>query len=367
MFDSVYQVVTWVWIAFSIGAFFFYASKQTGGERGMLFSILSLVCSVVVMIALVARNHYLSKPEDKKRPELSIEQAVVELLEPGKHETAALVLKNRGEVAARNITIRHYFAIATEGFKGPLIYYQQPEPEACPDLGVGATMTVVGQGIESLTAEMFRGFRSGKNLLFHYGKGEYEDDAGNKYPLKYCFMYDPDRITSMRIATRYLPTDDGSQPAHVAAPKERPDLSLEKAKVRFRPGKAAEVRILLQNRGNVGAHNIWFRGVHYTFPAPFKDSLPVESLPERDKFPHLAVNAMMTGFTVEGEVLSIKDIADIEDGKLLFFHYSKGHYEDENGNVYPMDFCLMYVPGREDLALAPIEYWPKSENDKKRN
>ncbi len=33
LFDSAYQAVTWVWIAISISAFFYYAGKDN--ERGM--------------------------------------------------------------------------------------------------------------------------------------------------------------------------------------------------------------------------------------------------------------------------------------------------------------------------------------------
>lgn len=39
-----------------------------------------------------------------------------------------------------------------------------------------------------------------------------------------------------------------------------------------------------------------------------------------------------------GRNISIQEVADIEQGKLRYFHYSTGHYEDDAGNVYPMDF-----------------------------
>lgn len=66
LFDSAYQVVTWVWIAASISAFFYFASKESG--NGMRWSVASLVVSVVVMIALVASQHFI-KPDGKERPE----------------------------------------------------------------------------------------------------------------------------------------------------------------------------------------------------------------------------------------------------------------------------------------------------------
>jgi hypothetical protein len=148
--------------------------------------------------------------------------------------------------------------------------------------------------------------------------------------------------------------------------KDRPELSLEATRVFFRPGKHAEVRIVLMNRGTVAARNIWFGGVDFVVYAPFKGRLNLGHLPEMDSFPSLAVGASMTGFTREGtKTLTAKDVAEIQNGKLQFFHYSKGHYEDDAGNAYPIDFCLMYIPGRENLPLAPIEHWPKNESDEK--
>jgi hypothetical protein len=43
-----------------------------------------------------------------------------------------------------------------------------------------------------------------------------------------------------------------------------------------------------------------------------------------------------------GGPLSIRDVADITDGKLLFLHYSKGTYKDKDKNTYPFDFWLLY-------------------------
>ncbi len=162
--------------------------------------------------------------------------------------------------------------------------------------------------------------------------------------------------------------EHGQLPRGVSIPelpysRGRPELSLEKAKAYFWSGKAPEVRILLMNRGNVPARNIWFGGVNFIVEASFTGRLPSGELPQRDMFPNLAVNAQMTGVTYIGRPLSIKDVADLEDGNIRFFQYSKGRYEDDAGNVYQIEFCFMYMPGHDSLPLAPIEYWPKSEDN----
>ncbi|HEV2912865.1 MAG TPA: hypothetical protein VGX92_06065 [Pyrinomonadaceae bacterium] len=144
---------------------------------------------------------------------------------------------------------------------------------------------------------------------------------------------------------------------------ERPEVSLEDTRIFLQPGKRVEVRVLFKNRRKAAARNVRFGGVDVIVPTPFTGPLHPGELPPVDMFPSLAVNAMMVARTwMGGHVISAKDIADLNEGKCLFFHYSKGQYEDDTGNVYPIDFCLMYLPEHGNLMLAPMEYWPKSKD-----
>jgi hypothetical protein len=56
LFESVYQVVTWVWIAVSISAFFFFASSKS--KNGMIDSAVSLFVAILVMLMLIAKKHF---------------------------------------------------------------------------------------------------------------------------------------------------------------------------------------------------------------------------------------------------------------------------------------------------------------------
>src|SRR6266478_9881768 len=105
LFDSAYQVVTWVWIAVSISAFFHYDSKDS--SHGMRWSAASLVLSVIVMIALIASQHFVKTDGkgNRGRPELYTHGAMMGPLVAGEPETVLVGLKNRGKATARNICL----------------------------------------------------------------------------------------------------------------------------------------------------------------------------------------------------------------------------------------------------------------------
>src|SRR5438093_229339 len=56
LFDSSYQVVTWVLIALCIGAIFYYAGKDNG--RGILWSGIGLLFSIILMIGIIADRRF---------------------------------------------------------------------------------------------------------------------------------------------------------------------------------------------------------------------------------------------------------------------------------------------------------------------
>jgi hypothetical protein len=77
LFDSAYQILTWVFIALSIGAIFFFLSKQD--YRGVLWSVVALLICILIMLGLLADRYITewkavnvpSPPTD--RPWLNIE------------------------------------------------------------------------------------------------------------------------------------------------------------------------------------------------------------------------------------------------------------------------------------------------------
>jgi hypothetical protein len=139
-----------------------------------------------------------------ERPELFFEKIVIGTLVPGKPEVVKMLLRNRGKVAARNISLWGTEALTTNPFNETL-KLETIEPETCPDLGADAEMTVIPHIRRPLTAEWITGIQSGRILLFHYGKIEYEDDFGNKYPLKFCYLYQPSLKLMSLCPDRYWP------------------------------------------------------------------------------------------------------------------------------------------------------------------
>jgi flagellar basal body-associated protein FliL len=67
--ESIFQLVTWVIIAAAIGGIYYFAGKENW--RGVLWSCCVLICSVVVMLCIVAQNHFSKfavQPEQSSAP-----------------------------------------------------------------------------------------------------------------------------------------------------------------------------------------------------------------------------------------------------------------------------------------------------------
>lgn len=144
---------------------------------------------------------------------------------------------------------------------------------------------------------------------------------------------------------------------------ERPELSLEGATVNFAVDEPPEIRLAIRNRGSLTACNICFEAQDFLKPPSFSQRLEYAA-PEKwlDVYSILAPDAPMTAFTMGGPPVSEKDIRDVVDHRVLFFHYAQARYEDKQGNVYFFDCCLMYHQGPA-FRIAPLEYWPKDEED----
>jgi hypothetical protein len=220
LFDSAYQVVTWIWIGMSIGSYFYYLSKAS--SQGALWSMVSLVCSGVVMIVLVA-SQYFGEGQDPKRPELYIHETRMLPLEPGKPETVLLDLRNRGTTTARNVRLwpaTHAFLPNT--VVGPLQYHAPKVTDVRPDIGVGeVNNTIVSSSPVPLSKEKIRELQDGETLFFHFGEGEYEGDDGTVYPFDFCYMYWPQSAGVPRICPeKYWPKDRA-----LRIPQKRPHLA----------------------------------------------------------------------------------------------------------------------------------------------
>jgi hypothetical protein len=158
-----------------------------------------------------------------EQPELYISGAMMMPLEAGKPETVLLGLKNRGKAIARNIRLgggNHVFT--TRNFAGPLVY--KPVPfQSRPDLGPGKEEnSLISKSPQPLSQKQIEELTNEEALFFHFAEGEYDDDAGNTYPIDYCYMFNPLSPTILKMCPeKYWPksrADRRGTPSLDAAP-----------------------------------------------------------------------------------------------------------------------------------------------------
>lgn len=359
LFDSAYQVVTWVWIGLSIAALFYYAGKDS--VSGIRWSIVSLISSVVVMIVLVANQHFFSKhSEPSKRPELYIREARMTPLVAGQPETIVLGIGNRGNATARNIRLgagNHFYA--SSSFEGPL-EYKPIAVDTQPDLGPGEEKSMVSHSFEPLTEERIKDFQEGRLLFFHYAEGEYDDDNGTTYPVDFCFMYMPLTPTAMRICPeKYWPKERKDR--RFAG---RPELVIEQVEIEpLEAGANETVSLIIRNHGKTTAHNVAIETTHAHKPANFQGPLVYYTLPP-DTHPDIPPNGVMTLVSRSPWLTEFGHIPTIAEKSRLLFVYGKGSYCDDFGRKYDFKFCYMFEPAfPRNMIIAPDRYWPKDESE----
>jgi hypothetical protein len=199
LFASVYEVITWVWIGFSIGAYFYNAGNKNA--RGVRLAEISLAVSVLAMPCFIAKRIFWDTESDttRPRPELYSNGAMMKPLISGQPELVIVGLKNRGNAVARNIRLgggNHLFTL--KNFRGPL-EYKRVDVTTYADLGSGdEENSLISQSVQPLTAKRIKQLQDGEVLFFHFAEGEYDDDNGNTYLIDYCYMFNPLSPTIMR-------------------------------------------------------------------------------------------------------------------------------------------------------------------------
>lgn len=352
-------VICWIGIGIAI-----YLSSRSG----VIWWTYASIMFAILVPFLVWQKRVWEKPRTgtaitgaaiDRRPRVFVEKVTARKLVAGHEQAVVLELKNRGTETAHRITAWINQGLVDAQFPGPLEFAPLVEPETRPDCPPGGVISLAGLSSKQISQAQIIALNTRKTLWFHFGKGTYEDESGsNTYSFDFCYMYQPE-IGNMAICPdRYWPKPDRPSPV-----TKRPEISLEYVEARCVPGKPPKVSILIKNRGQITAHRIELEPTDYFAHArTFKG--PIEHVPKVPPYmyPKLAVGAEAAGDTEGGEPLTIQDVADIESGKLLFLHYSKGHYEDDARNVYPLEFCFMYVPGGQpNMRIAPKAFWPKKE------
>lgn len=354
---SVYDLATWVGIGLSIGFLLIYGFQ--GNQRGVKWSVVSLIFFIVIMLAVRAWQHRSPLADPTKRPELYISEARMAPLVAGRPETIILGVSNRGNAPARNIRLgagNHFYA--SSSFEGPLEYLPIAI-DTQPDLGPGEEKSIVSHSFEPLSEERIKDFQEGRLLFFHYAEGEYDDDNGTAYPIDFCFMYMPLTPTAMRICPeKYWPKErkDRRFPG-------RPELVIEQVTIEpLEAGKSETVSLIIRNCGKSTAHNVAIETTHAHKPATFQGPLVYQTLPS-DTHPDMPPNGVMTLISRSPWVTEFGHIPSIAVKSRLLFVYGKGGYCDDFGRNYDFKFCYMFEPAfPRNMVIAPDRYWPKDES-----
>ena len=194
VFESLYQVVTWVFIGLTIGGIFYFLSK--GNIRGVVWSSVGLICFVVIMIGIVA-DHYFFRSEaqtavsSKERPYVFFEHAqLMKPLASGDRPAITMILANSGPVEATGVVKDISYYLSLDRAVHTLEYH--PGAQVTFSLEPTARVTIRFNPKFVLTEEVVKAATEGKVWLFFYARGEYKDATGQTYPLQFCRLYDND-------------------------------------------------------------------------------------------------------------------------------------------------------------------------------
>jgi hypothetical protein len=388
LFESIYQIVTWVFIALSIGSIFYFANQ--GNKKLVMWSVIGLICFTLIMIGIIADRQLFrtASPSQKSetakdRPELSIEKAFVKTLEVGKPETIIMEVQNRGKITAHNITM--YSTIVHQpGTSESLLVYGKKPPGVTASLASGASLTIDFRSEWINTAADIEAIKAGQVLLFHFGKGQYEDESGATYPFQYCFMYEPPSPNMQICPSRYVPRDGQQpilaptrQPQSASTPLsilDRPYVVIESASIPgLAPNRPLSPVITIANKGRTPAQHlamsleiaakpgfIWVLGFG-------KDSgrrpVGVAFLAPGDR-------VSVGGAPADAVTLDSKFFNDAMEGKESIMIHGQGTYEDMAGGEHPIEYSFGYhAQAKAFIAdfLGPnrVEKWQYEKEKKK--
>jgi hypothetical protein len=193
LFDSVYQIVTWVVIAGAIGGIYHFLSKDNW--RGVLWSSIGLACAVAIMIGLIADRYFFrsaTKETKQERPYVVFRELALQPLNAGNYPTIQYLIENTSK--SEEVTVR--FARSTARFtrdrnQWSLEYAEGIEPTTFRMAPTDFYHGIIRFPGMVLSAEDIKGLNEETLWLFFFAQYEYEDRSGNKYPEPFCRIYSP--------------------------------------------------------------------------------------------------------------------------------------------------------------------------------
>jgi hypothetical protein len=199
LFDSAYQLITWVCIALSIGSIFYFLGK--GYWRGALWAFVILLVSIVVMLGLLADRYIVEGytrrapvTETQERPYVVFRATRLKPLTAGNYPVIEYELENISKVEV-SVLLTDATCQFTQDLKQTSFEYlagNEPEFTMVPTKRIYGQMRFPKQ---ILTEDQIRALNQEpeQGRLVFYARGEYKDisGGGSTYFLNFCQMYNP--------------------------------------------------------------------------------------------------------------------------------------------------------------------------------
>jgi hypothetical protein len=202
LFESTYQIITWVCIACTIGSIFYFFSKED--YRGVVWGVVGLICSVTIMVGMIAIRYIphtkitvTSAPELKAA--IHVEPGPINNFDVGFRTSITVKIRNNGPGTAYDVMSDVSIGILPYPFPSdypfPLVAQQR---RGKATLEPGAEGVGGGQFDSPLTKELADAVLDGtKRRLFLGGTISYRNSSGPQCTKRFLMSVGgPDFVTA---------------------------------------------------------------------------------------------------------------------------------------------------------------------------
>jgi hypothetical protein len=198
LFESVWQVVTWVCIglsaAFLVGHFF------KGNNRGIMWSVIFLTIFILLMLGMVADRVWFDsvmlERDKQKTPQTIVQHPYVFVkgawleITPNKEPIFVFMLVNSGTIEAVGSIRDVSFSYTIDA--GEHLFPYQAGKSLDFQLAPTDLKTVRAPMELIMTDDRIQALDEQRARFIVYARGEYREESGKSYPLNLCYMYNKD-------------------------------------------------------------------------------------------------------------------------------------------------------------------------------
>jgi len=363
--DSVvYDLVTWVAIAFSIGLTLVYLfAVNPRNWRGAFWSLMLLAIFASVMIAVRVDQRFFrgKSPKDvvvkpnSNRPYITVTAVTLQNLVLGQKPRVVIEFTAGGQVAAHKIQVSSQVALAQEADWQPdytRLRVLKIDPILVPPNKLFSNVFASWE----VTKTRLDGIRDGKRFIYVLGNIEFSDESGSTFPpYRYCFRYDP-RSESFAL---YTPPDIPPITDFIV-PNEPVAIDIDRPKVVVTKIALGDVGIDLHPRYEVKFMNVSEKAATGKANAYAVIALMTVSMSETPQFPK-DLNTADVEFDSKEErtarltanfALTASDIESMKKKTLWLYVYGFVDYVDKAAKPYKTKFCAWYNPDTQRVQLC---------------